>query len=226
MAVAAVLAQQRGGVPQHGERFGRPVEGGVGGEQGAAVGRRRLRRRARRARRPPRRRRRRRRPERPAQGGDGPGPAGLEGCRRAGRSPTRRATPWRRGTGRSCRTARRRRRVRPAPAVRPGRRSSPSRSRGSRASARAAKRLGGEVRHGVERLEPPPDVAGDGGVAIHRPSVSRRCRPAAAQVAGRSASSGSRPWTYHAASTPPTAPKTWPVHEMPGRGRRPQRIPP
>ena len=41
MAVAAVLAQQRGGVPEDGQRFGRPVEGGVGGEQGPALGRRR-----------------------------------------------------------------------------------------------------------------------------------------------------------------------------------------
>ena len=33
-------------------------------------------------------------------------------------------------------------------------------------------------------------------------------------------------WTYQAARMPPTAPKRWPVNEMPGRGSRPQRMPP
>ena len=37
---------------------------------------------------------------------------------------------------------------------------------------------------------------------------------------------GVRPSTYQAASTPPVAPKRWPVNETPGRGRRPHRMPP
>ncbi len=141
---------------------------------------------------------------------------------RARRSPTRPAAPWPHGWVRSCRTAPSRPRRRSARAVPPVRRSSSSRSLGTpprrgRRSARARSRS----RRGSARVASTPF-----GPSLDRASWTSSVLRAGGQRRTRSASSGSRPWTYHAASTPPTAPKTCPVQDTPGLGSSPHRIPP